>query len=481
MHLAEYAQYDGLALAGLVKSRQLTPGEVAILAVEAVEKVNPQINAVIQTYNERVEALGDRPAPAGPFSGVPFLLKDLGAAEAGQTQEKGSRLLRGHRVAQDDTYLVQRFKAAGLTLQGRTATPEFGLSSSTESVLMGATRNPWNLDLMAGGSSGGSAASVAAGIVPVAHASDGAGSIRIPASACGLVGLKPSRGRVSRGPHAAESLWGMGVEFVVSRSVRDTAAMLDAVSKPGVGDPFTIVQPERPFMQEVGAPTGRLRIAFTTAPWGPFPIDPQIAEATRQVAVRCDAMGHVVEESSLSYEYDQFLRAICVFWGFGFDVAIDESATYVGRTVDEGTLEPVTLSLYHYAKTLTPTDWTWAENVLNQVRRSTGRFFENYDLLLTPTLIQLPEPIGKYSQNATDVDFFGFFQRCDETGVFLPLFNVTGQPAISLPLAQSQSGLPVGMQLVARFGDEAALIRLAAAFEQAVPWEGRIPPVHASR
>ncbi len=481
MNLNEYAQYDGLGLAALVKSGQVTPAELAALFVEAVEGLNPKINAVIEIYRERAAALGDQLEGAGPFLGVPFLLKDLGAAEAGQTREQGSRLLRGYVFKKGDSFLVQRFKAAGLTLLGRAATPEFALSSSTESLLTGATRNPWNLDLMAGGSSGGAAASVAAGILPIAHASDGAGSIRIPASACGLVGLKPSRGRVTHGPHGAESLGGMGVEFAVSRSVRDTAAMLDAVSQPAVGDPFTIVQPERPYLQEMGAPSGRLRIAFTTAPWGPFPIDPEVAEATRQVAVRCEAMGHAVEEASPRYDYDQFLKAIGVIWGFGYDAAIDGLAATTGRTVGEDTLEAVTLSFYHYAKTLTPADWAWAEYVLNQVRRATGQFFRDYDLLLTPTLIQLPEPIGKYSQNATDVDFLGFFRRCDETAVFLPLFNATGQPAISLPLVQSELGLPIGMQFVARFGDESTLIRLASAFEEAMPWRERIPPVHVSQ
>ena len=273
----------------------------------------------------------------------------------------------------------------------------------------------------------------------------------------------------------------MGVEFVVSRSVRDTAAMLDAVSQPGVGDPFTIVQPGRPYLQEVGAPADRLRIAFTTVPWGPFPIDPEVAEATRQIAAQCEAMGHAVEEASPRYDYEQFLKAIGIFWGFGYDVAIDELAASVGRTADETTLEAVTLSFYRSAKTLRPADWAWADDVLNQVRRPAGQFFQGYDLLLTPTLIQLPEPIGKYSQSATDVDFLGFFRRCDETGVLLPLFNVTGQPAISLPLCQSESGLPIGMQFVGRFGDEATLIRLAGAFEEAMPWRERVPPVHISQ
>jgi amidase len=477
MHLTEYAQYDGLGLAELVRRREVSPGELAQLALAAVEAVNPQINAVLETYPERIEALNSKAAPSGPFGGVPFLLKDIGATEKGRLQEAGSRLLKGY-VAHRDSFVTERFRAAGLSLLGRTAVPEFALSSSTESVLTGATRNPWRLERMAGGSSGGAGASVAAGIVPVAHASDGAGSIRIPASACGLVGLKPSRGRVTSGPGAAEGLRGLSTEFVLSRSVRDTAAMLDAVSQPGVGDPSVIVQPKRPFLEEVGAPADSLRVAFTTKPWGGFTIDFEVGAAVEEVATRCQAMGHRVEEASPSLDYEEFLRANCVLWAFGFDVELDEAAARLGRAVGPETLEPVSLSLYEYGKTLTPADLIGAESVLNRIRRATGRFFETYDLLLTPTLTLLPELIGKYSQNVTDVDFIGFFRRCDETGVFLPLFNVTGQPAISLPLCQSESGLPIGVQFAARFGEEATLIRIASALEQAMPWAGRQPPVH---
>jgi amidase len=477
MRLDEYTKYDGLGLADLVRRREVSARELAQLTLTGVEKVNPHIHAVLETYTECLQTLDGPAVPEGPFAGVPFFLKDIGATQRGKRQEAGSRLLAGH-VASSDSFLTTRFKAAGLTLLGRTATPEFALSSSTESILTGATRNPWNLDLMAGGSSGGAGASVAAGIVPVAHASDGAGSIRIPASACGLVGLKPSRGRITRGPSAAEGLMGMSIEFILSRSVRDTAAMLDAVGQPGVGDPFVIVQPQRPYLQEVGAPVGRLRMAFSTSPWGAFPIDPEIVAAMRQVAAWCEAMGHEVEEATPSLDYEQFLRANCIMWAFGFDVYLDTIAARLGRAVNHDTLEPVTLSLYRFGKTLTAADFFQADATFNQIRRTTGEFFQKYDTFLTPTLIQLPEPIGKYSQNTNDVDFLGFFRRCDETGVFLPLFNVTGQPAISLPLCQSKSGAPIGAHWAARFGHEATLLRLASALEQQVPWSDRRPRVH---
>jgi amidase len=480
VRLDEYAQYDGLGLAALVRRRQVHPRELARLAIMAAETVNPRVNAVLETYPERAEASATSPRPQGPFSGVPFLLKDIGACEQGKVQECGSRLLRGH-VAEFDSYLAASFRRAGLTLLGRTATPEFALSASTESVLTGATRNPWDLALMAGGSSGGAAAAVAAGIVPMAHASDGAGSIRIPAGACGLVGLKPSRGRVTHGPSAAEGLGGMGVELAVSRTVRDTAALLDAVSRPAAGDPFVIVQPRRPYLREVGAPLSALRIAFTTTPWAPFSVLPEIARATREVAAQCEAMGHRVEEAAPTVDYDDLMRASCIVWALGYDLLLDAYAAKLGRTIGDATLEPVTLSLYHYARTLEPADLVWAEGVLNRTRRETGRFFHNYDLLLTPTLALPPQPIGRYSQNVTDVDFQGFFRRCDDIAPCVLLFNVTGQPAISLPLCQSQAGLPIGMQFVAHFGDEATLIRLAGALEQAMPWKDRVPPIHVSR
>jgi len=256
MNLREYAQYDGLGLAELVRKKEVTPRELAELASQAVEKINPKINGVIETYTDRIESLGDEADnPDAPFAGVPFFLKDLGATEGGRKQEMGSRLAKGN-VADHDSFLTQRFKEAGVSILGRTTTPELGFAPTTESILTGKTRNPWNLERIAGGSSGGSSASVAAGIVPISHASDGGGSIRIPAACCGLVGLKPSRGRVTWGPSLDEALNGMALEFAVSRTVRDTAAMLDAVCAPASGDPFIIIQPERPYIEEVGAPGG---------------------------------------------------------------------------------------------------------------------------------------------------------------------------------------------------------------------------------
>jgi amidase len=480
MNLTEYANYDGLGLGELVHTRQISARELAHVFQRAVDKVNPLINAVIETYPERIAALDPDRVPPGAFAGVPFLLKDVGSGEAGKLQELGSRLTRG-RVATADRFLTQLFRASGLTLLGRTTTPEFALSASTESLLTGPTRNPWDPALLAGGSSGGAAASVAAGMLPIAHASDGAGSIRIPSSACGLVGLKPSRGRVSSGPLTAESIGGMSQEFVVCRTIRDAAAMLDAVARPMPGDPFVIVQPGQLYLEQVGAPIGQLRIAWTARSWQPgTPVDREVARYVEQVAEQCVMLGHDVTEDSPTFEYEDFLRAVCIAWAFGFDVEVDELAAEAGRAIGAETLEPVTLAYYDFARGLTAADFAWAERTANHLRRGTGQFFEHYDILLTPSLMRLPEPLGKYSQSRADLDFYSFFRLCDEMSVHMPLFNLTGQPAISLPLGMSTSGLPIGVQFVARFGREDLLLRLASVFEQAMPWRERRPKIHVS-
>ncbi len=481
MNLEEYSHCDGVALADLVKKREVSPKELVHLFMEAVEKVNPKINAIIEVYQDRVEGLDDRVIPTGPFTGVPFLMKDIGAGEGGRLQDNGSRLMKGHLVDKD-SFLTERFKKAGLALLGRTTCPEFAMGISTESVLTGATRNPWDLDKMAGGSSGGSAASVTAGIVPIAHASDNGGSIRIPASACGLVGLKPSRGRVTSGPDFGELWPGMLQEFVVSRTVRDSAVMLDAVSAPAPGDPFVITQPARSFAQEVNAPTGHFKIAWTNDPWRPdASVDSEVIRCVERVVSECEGAGHELIEGSPVFDYEEFLDATCKAWAYGMYVGMDMFGAALGRSVSEETVEPVMLSYYKYSKGLTAADMFMTEFVLNKVRRNFGRFFETYDMLLTPTLTNLPEPLGKYSKMRTDVDYVGFMRLCDETKGFCSAANVTGQPAISLPLGQSQSGLPIGVQFIARFGEEGTLIRLASWLEQEMPWLDRIPPVHASR
>jgi amidase len=481
MDLTEYSKCDGVALAELVRRRTVTPKELANLFVQAVEKVNPRLNAVIEIWSDRIKGLDNLHVAAGPFGGVPFLMKDLGAGEAGRVQDNGSRLMKGH-VVDKDAFLTERFRKAGLNLLGRTTCPELGMGISTESVLMGDTHNPWDLNKMAGGSSGGSAASVAAGVVPVAHASDNGGSIRIPASACGLVGLKPSRGRVTAGPDMGEIMAGTLQEFVLSRTVRDTAVMLDAVSAPAPGDPFVITQPSRPYSQEVGAPNEKLRIAWTTNSWQPgSSVDSEVAYCTEQVVSVLERAGHELTEDSPTFDYEEFLTTTCKAWAVGLYAGMDMYAAMMGRAVSKDYLENVILSYYDYSKGITAGDTFMIELNLNKFRRTFGKFFEKYDVMLTPTLTKLPEPLGKYSKMRADVDYVGYFRLCDATKAFSSAANVTGQPAISLPLGMSKSGLPIGIQFMGRFGEEGSLIRLASWLEQEMPWRDRIPPVHASR
>jgi amidase len=474
----------------------VSPAELASLALEALVRVDGRLNAVAEAYLEVPDALAAPPRDAlaahlpdalsahppddGPFAGVPFLFKDAGTPEAGRRQEFGSRLLLGRTVAEEG-FLAARFRRAGLVSVGRSNVPEFTLSLSTESLLHGPTRNPWDTSRHAGGSSGGAAAAVAAGIVPLAHATDTAGSIRIPASACGLVGLKPSRGRVTHGPQAGEPFLGMDVEFALSRSVRDSAALLDAVSGPAPGDPFVIAPPARRYREEVGAPVERLRLAVTTSAWGGYPVDPEVASGTMMVARELERMGHEVEEAAPELDYDAFIEAALTGWALGFDLALERYGRELGRPIDGSTIEPVTMLLYRQAKELDAGAVARAEETFNTVRRGFGRFFERYDALITPTLLRKPEPIGKYSQGAPHDDFESFFRLCDESGAFLPVFNLTGQPAISLPLLWSAEGLPMGVQFVARFGEEGLLLRLAGVLEESFPWRQRRPRVHAAR
>ena len=481
MNITEYSSYDGVALADLVRKKEVTSKELAQLFVEAVEKINPKINAVLEVFSDRVEGVNEQIISNGSFAGVPFLMKDIGAGEKGRLQESGSRLMKGH-VSDKDSFLTKRFKNSGLNLLGRTTTPEFALGISTESVLTGDTKNPWNLELSAGGSSGGSAASIAAGIVPLAHGSDNGGSIRIPASSCGLVGLKPSRGRVTLGPDIGEMWPGMLQEFVLSRTIRDTALMLDIISKPAPGDPFIITQPTRPYIQEMNTPTEHLRIAWTTDSWQPgASVDSEIVNCVEQVVSECEGMGHELVEASPIFDYEEYLRATCIAWSFGLYAGMEMYAGMMGRKINEETLEHVMLSFYNYSKGLTAADMLMTEFVLNKFRRIFGTFFEQYDMLLTPTLVKLPEPIGKYSKMRKDIDYVGYMRLQDEVRIHPPAANITGQPAISVPLGQSKSGLPIGVQFMARFGEENKLIRLASSLEKGMPWQNRVPSIHVSR
>jgi len=476
MDISEYAQYDGVGLAELVRTKDVTPEELTRLALQGVAKVNPKINAVIETYGDLLDGMERRRIPQGPFGGVPFLRKDLGLTETGRLLEIGSRLTKGV-IPDHDSYLWTRFLKAGLVNLGRSTTPEFGLIGVTESALTGVTRNPWNLEVMAGGSSGGGAASVAAGIVPVAHASDGGGSIRIPASCCGLVGLKPTRGRISMGPDRQESLFGFAVEFIVSRSVRDTAAMLDAVRGPEPGDPFIIAPPERPYVGELHRPLGRLRIAYSTKTVSPFPLDPEVVKAVESIAAKCEEMGHRVEEAAPKYDYDRFMKADTDMVAVTMAARIPVLAAALKREVSPDYLEPGTLSYIRYGQQLSATEFAASVEEIRKFRLTFGLFFQDYDLLLMPTLGLLPQPHGPYNLQR-DLDLRKMYMGRDAMFQCTPQFNATGQPAISLPLCQSKSGLPIGIQFAARLGDEATLIRLGRALEEALPWKDRRPPVH---
>jgi amidase len=478
MDLTEYADYDGLGLAELIRNKEVTAGELAELALFGVQKINPQINAVIEVYQGRVEKADELLLPEAPFCGVPFFLKDLGATEAGKPQEMGSRLAKGY-IAVTDAYLTTRFKEAGTIIVGRTTTPERGFAATTESILTGATRNPWDLNLIAGGSSGGSAAAVAAGIVPVAHASDGGGSIRIPAACCGVVGLKPSRGRVSCGPDADERLFGLTQEFVVSRTVRDTAAMLDAVSKPAAGDPYVIIQPRQPYIKEIGASAGKLRMAYTAESWTGVDVNPEIADKVKDIARMCEDMGHIVEAARPQFDLEPYFSALGVLWNSSLGYACDQLCLQMDRPADIHHLEPITLEVYNNSRKISAADVISARAALNMTRRKVGEFFEKYDLLLTPTTAQLPVPIGTIHQNQ-DIPIEDWYLGTAQFNAFTSLFNATGLPAISLPLGQSAAGLPLGIQFAAGFGQEDLLIRVAGAFEEALPWIDRRPPVHVS-
>ena len=480
MKLSEYASYDALGLADLVRRREVSAHELATAALGACEKVNPALNAVIailpdwerQVAGARVE---------GPFGGVPFLIKDLVLHAEGVVCDSGSRLVAGAFVAPADSDLMQRFRRSGVALLGRTNTPEFGFNASTEPVLHGATRNPWDVTRSPGGSSGGSAAAVAAGVVPIAHANDGGGSIRIPASACGLVGLKPTRGRTPVGPDYAEPVHGLGIEHVVARSVRDVAAMLDAVEGPGVGDRYAIARPVRPYLDEVGTAPQRLRIAVTSDGGMYGSVDPACVAAVRQVADQCASLGHIVEEAAPRYDEPSFHKANLAYWASFCTFGVAATAQALGRTPSPDNVEATIWANYQYGLTLKAIDLEMADALANQVCRAVGAFYETYDVLLSPTIGSPPYPLGTLNANDPRHDAESWYRHLFAHIPFTALYNLTGQPAISLPLCWSGDGLPIGVQAVGRLGDEATLLNLAGQLEHAMPWRHRLPRVHVSR
>lgn len=477
MNLSDYRSCDGLALAELIRTRAVSRREVLEAALSAIERFNPTLNAFMNVYPDVVER-GDEGLPDASFAGVPFALKDLACHEAGRLQECGSRLFRG-AVMPHDTDLMQRFKAAGLVNLGRTPTPEMGWNVTTEPLLHGPVRNPWSLAHSTGGSSGGAAAAVAAGLLPLAHATDGAGSIRIPAACCGLVGLKPTRGRIPTGPDMGDPINGLGIEFAVTRTVRDCAALLDCVARPGAGEYLYIPHPAGSFTGAMASAPGRLRIAWTTKAWSGAAVDMGAKRVTQDTAQLCRDLGHEVEEASPAFDAEAFLHATTVVWSANLAAGIEAGAAALGRTVDTDLLEAAVRACYEFGRECTARDLLGALAVFNGVCRSIGPFFERYDILLTPTVAGPAPLLGVLDANAPGVTAHGWTERILGFAPFTAPWNTTGQPAVSLPAGFGADELPLGVQFVGRFADEATLLGLAAQFEAARPWP-RVAPLPAA-
>jgi amidase/6-aminohexanoate-cyclic-dimer hydrolase len=466
-----YLSHDALGLAELVRRREVTPRELLETAIEVTEERDPAINAVVVPLFERARAEVDS-LPRGPFHGVPFLLKDLYAALAGAPLTNGSRLYRDF-VPPGTSEIVVRYQRAGLCIFGRTASPEFGITTTTESALYGATRNPWSLEHTAGGSSGGAAAAVAAGIVPAAHASDGGGSIRIPASCCGLVGLKPSRGRVTFAPDKGEGWAGMSINHVVSRTVRDSAALLDVVAGNAPGDPYAAPPQERPFLEEVDRDPGSLRIAWTTTAFNDAETDPECVAAVERTIRLLEEIGHEVEQAHPAIDDAALADAARVIVGTNLRLGLEERAAQLGKRLEPADVEPITWSTASSVDDRSLVAYPAAVNTLHAIGRALGRFFETWDVLLTPTMPAPPQKIGALALDHPQPQ--EFLANLKRTIGYTQLMNVAGNPAISLPLHWSPGGLPIGVQLAAPLGGEARLLRLAGQLEQAAPWRDRRP------
>ncbi|WP_328609898.1 amidase [Amycolatopsis sp. NBC_00345] len=477
MRVTEYVSFDAVGLAELVAKGEVAPAELEAAAREAAQAVNPQVNAIVETW-----PADDEPRPGStPLAGVPFLIKDIGAAMAGRRMELGSRLAAGN-VAGADSSLMRRFRRAGLVTFGRTATPEMAYSITTEPALYGAARNPWDLERSAGGSSGGAGAAVAAGVVPIAHATDAAGSLRIPAAYNGLFGLKPTRGRVSMGPGVDEVFGGLAVHGNVSRTVRDSAALLDQIRGPEPGDPYFAQQPSRPYAEEVTRHPGSLRIGVLTQSWGGRRTTAPVADALSRTVRLLESLGHRVEEAEvgLGAGWEEFVLANARLFTVNLTASVDELAAAFGRPIDSATLEPVTLASYHYGQRVSGAEFVAALAIRNRAARSLARYFDAHDILLTPTSPELPLPLGTYAEGAEALDGLGWIDRLNDRSPFTTAFNVAGTPAMSVPVtADVETGLPIGMQFAAGYGLEGRLFRLAGQLEQACPWSGRTPTVWA--
>lgn len=483
MKLSEYAKYDAIGLAELVAKKQVTPKELAQTAAKAIAAVNGEVKAVVETYPDRIDGLDEASLGKGPLHGVPTLMKDVFGHEKGRKIEFASRLCEG-MVCEADTAMTVQMRAAGLNILGRSAAPEYSMSATTETALYGNTSTPFRKGYSAGGSSGGAAAAVSAGIVPVAHGSDIGGSIRIPASWCGGVGLKPSRMRVSLAPVVDEGGLGFSANMLQTRTVRDAALALDCLSNPQIGDPFVIPRPSEPYAVVAKQKAKPLRIALVLSELFGVKVDPEVAAAVRATGKMLESMGHTVEDVPVDVGGMQMLRDLNKLFFFGFADRLDGYGKKTGRKPGPDTLEPCMVEIYKWSRHLTAADFFGAMAAVNVARRKlAAQVFGRHDIWLSPTTSKVSEPWGKYNLGRTGLSPDGNF--LDE--MFAPPcqftipHNLMGTPAISLPLELHSSGLPIGVQLAAPPAQEHVILQLATVLEEAMPWKDRVPALHVSR
>jgi len=471
---SEYDKYDALGLAELIAKKEVTPAELLNAVRQRVEAINPKINAFTDLFFDKAEDQINSGLSQGPFRGVPFALKDLGQSLKGTITSAGGRIWKD-QVADYDSTLVTLYKQAGLVIFGKTSSPELGLTYTTESVLYGQTRNPWNLERTSGGSSGGASSSVASRILPMAHASDGGGSIRVPASCCGLFGLKPTRGRVPMGPGQFEGWNGLSAHHAVTISVRDSAALLDASSGVELGAPYYPPPQQRPFLHEVGADTGRLRIALIAYSPAGTPVDPECMDAATEAAKLCENLRHKVDEAKWPFDPATQRGAFLTIVNVSVARALDEAATPLGRPVTDKDVEPVTWAMAQQGRNISSVAYSRAIATIHQIGLAIAKFQQAYDVIINPTLGKPPVPLGVLSLSPKDMQTFT--KEIAEFSPFTAVYNVTGQPSMSMPMHWTPDGLPVGVMFTARFGDEATLFRLAAQLEKAKPWADRRPKI----
>jgi Asp-tRNA(Asn)/Glu-tRNA(Gln) amidotransferase A subunit family amidase len=470
-----YDECDGLDLAALVASRQASPRELLDEALWRARAVQASLNPLSQLFPERAWAAIDRGLPDGPFRGVPFLLKDV-ASLAGTPSWAGSRLAARLPPSPASSVLVERYERAGLVIFGKTTTPELGIAASTETTLTGITCNPWDPSRTTGGSSGGSAAAVAARVVPVAHGSDGGGSIRIPASCCGLFGLKPTRARTPGGSGSSEGWGGLTIDHVLSRSVRDSAAILDATHGSAPGDPYCAPPVGRPFLEEVGRPPGTLRVAMQRQPFSRVGVSPECAAALDDAARLLERLGHRVEEAEPKVDWPELALAHWVLVAANMRLSVLTLNGGVEPALGE--IDSVVAEAVDFARTLPGDLYPRAQRAIRVHGQRMAEFHERFDVLMSPTTAQPAVPLGMLHTNNPDL---AAYRECMlRFSPFTSFANHSGQPSMSVPLFWTAAGLPVGVMVSAAFGNEALLFRLAGQLERAQPWANRRPPVAAA-